>query len=185
MRETDVGGLRFHLNPRTCRWSLTTCHSTRTGNDYPWGMADIFGVVADSTRRDILRILLERYNQSSVAQGELSVSDIVSSLGLSQPTVSKHLKVLREAGLVGVREEGQHRYYHLDYAPLEEIEDWLIPFLSIDVATTVDETEILKGEQRAFAAAIGKAFADTSFQMSNAVKDSAVKKSVKKWRRND
>jgi ArsR family transcriptional regulator len=110
-------------------------------------MADIFGVVADSTRRDILRILLERYNQSSAAKGELSVSDIVSSLGLSQPTVSKHLKVLREAGLVGVREEGQHRYYHLDYAPLEEIEDWLIPFLSIDEASTVsglDETEVLR-----------------------------------------
>ena len=152
-------------------------------------MADIFGVVADSTRRDILRILLERYNQSSAAQGELSVSDIVSSLGLSQPTVSKHLKVLREAGLVGVREEGQHRYYHLDYAPLEEIEDWLIPFLSIDVDTSligvVDETEVLKDEQRAFAAAIGKAFADTSFQVSNVVKDSGVKKSVKKWRKND
>ncbi|ANP71201.1 MULTISPECIES: ArsR/SmtB family transcription factor [Cryobacterium] len=149
-------------------------------------MADIFGVVADSTRRDILRILLERYNQSSAAQGELSVSDIVNSLGLSQPTVSKHLKVLREAGLVGVREEGQHRYYHLDYAPLEEIEDWLIPFLSIDVDTTAaDETEVLKDEQRAFAAAIGKAFADTSFQMSHAVKDSTVTKSVKKWRKND
>ena len=87
-----------------------------------------------------------------------------------------------------MREEGQHRYYHLDYAPLEEIEDWLIPFLSLDVATTidgVDETEVLKDEQRAFAAAIGKAFADTSFQMSNVVKDSAVKKSVKKWRKND
>jgi len=152
-------------------------------------MADIFGVVADSTRRDILRILLERYNQSSVALGELSVSDIVSSLGLSQPTVSKHLKVLREAGLVGVREEGQHRYYHLDYAPLEQIEDWLIPFLSIDVDTSlvgvVDDTEVLKDEQRAFAAAIGKAFADTSFQMQHVVKDSSVKKSVKKWRRND
>ncbi|MGY4859143.1 ArsR/SmtB family transcription factor [Cryobacterium sp. AP23] len=151
-------------------------------------MADIFGVVADSTRRDILRILLERYNQSHATKGELSVSDIVSSLGLSQPTVSKHLKVLREAGLVGVREEGQHRYYHLDYAPLEEIEDWLIPFLSIDVDTTttgIDDTEVLKQEQRAFAAAIGKAFADTSFQMSNVVKESSVKKSVKKWRKND
>jgi ArsR family transcriptional regulator len=152
-------------------------------------MADIFGVVADSTRRDILRILLERYNQSNAARGELSVSDIVSALGLSQPTVSKHLKVLREAGLVGVREEGQHRYYHLDYAPLEEIEDWLIPFLSIDVDTTLvgagDDVEVLKDEQRAFATAIGKAFADTSFQVSNKVKDSGVKKSVKKWRKND
>ena len=149
-------------------------------------MADIFDVVADSTRRDILRILLERYNQSNDADGELSVSDIVGQLGLSQPTVSKHLKVLREAGLVGVREEGQHRYYHLDYAPLEEIEDWLIPFLSVDFDETGEEADkrteaALKAEQRAFAASIGKAFADTSFQMAHAVKDAT----SKKWRKSD
>ena len=148
-------------------------------------MADIFGVVADSTRREILRILLERYNQSNTAGGELSVSDIVDKLGLSQPTISKHLKVLREAGLVGVREAGQHRYYHLDYAPLEEIEDWLIPFLSVDFDGTVEElseeTEGLKVEQRAFAAAIGKAFADTSYQMAHAVKDAK----PRKWRKID
>ncbi|TFB56549.1 ArsR family transcriptional regulator [Cryobacterium sp. TMT1-62] len=148
-------------------------------------MADIFGVVADSTRREILRILLERYNQSNTAGGELSVSDIVDKLGLSQPTISKHLKVLREAGLVGVREAGQHRYYHLDYAPLEEIEDWLIPFLSVDFDATAEEpteeTEGLKVEQRAFAAAIGKAFAETSYQMAHAVKDAK----PRKWRRID
>ena len=159
------------------------------GIDYPWGMADIFDVVADSTRRDILRILLERYNLSNESRGaergELSVSDIVGRLGLSQPTVSKHLKVLREASLVVVREEGQHRYYHLNYAPLEQIEDWLIPFLSVDLDSTPDLTseEVeagLRNDQRAFASAIGKAFADTSFQMSNAVKDAT----TKKWRKN-
>ncbi|TFD41395.1 ArsR family transcriptional regulator [Cryobacterium sp. TMT1-2-1] len=147
-------------------------------------MANIFDVVADSTRRDILHILLERYNQAADSVGELSVSDIVSQLGLSQPTISKHLKVLREAGLVGVREEGQHRYYHLDYAPLEEIEDWLIPFLSVDFDATAMEIDAeagLKSEQRAFAAAIGKAFADTSFQMSHAVKEAT----SKKWRKSD
>ncbi|MEB0004542.1 MULTISPECIES: helix-turn-helix transcriptional regulator [Cryobacterium] len=148
-------------------------------------MADIFGVVADSTRREILRILLERYNQSGAVGGELSVSDIVVQLGLSQPTVSKHLKVLREAGLVGVREAGQHRYYHLDYAPLEEIEDWLIPFLSVDFDAATEgeaeEAEGLKEEQRAFATAIGKVFADTSFQVAHAVKD--VK--PRKWRKNE
>ncbi|HZJ40475.1 MAG TPA: metalloregulator ArsR/SmtB family transcription factor [Demequina sp.] len=146
-------------------------------------MANIFDVVADSTRRDILHALLERYNQSADTVGELSVSDIVGQLGLSQPTISKHLKVLREAGLVGVREEGQHRYYHLDYAPLEEIEDWLIPFLSVDFDVSAEEAAVeagLRTEQRAFAAAIGKAFADTSFQMSHAVKDAA----SKKWRKN-
>ena len=148
-------------------------------------MANIFDVVADSTRRDILQVLLERYNQSADAVGELSVSDIVSHLGLSQPTISKHLKVLREAGLVGVREEGQHRYYHLDYSPLEEIEDWLIPFLSVDFDAAAEEisaeAEGLKAEQRAFAAAIGKAFADRSFQVSHAVKDAT----PRMWRKND
>ncbi len=149
-------------------------------------MADIFDVVADSTRRDILRILLERYNKSRETGGELSVSYIVSQLALSQPTVSKHLKVLREAGLVGVREEGQHRYYHLDYAPLEDIEDWLIPFLSVDFDATAEEADEgfevgLKDEQRAFAAAIGKVFAETSYQVTHVVKDAT----PKKWRRND
>jgi len=147
-------------------------------------MADIFDVVADSTRRDILRILLDRHNQGGETRGELSVSDIVGNLGLSQPTVSKHLKVLRECGLVSVREEGQHRYYHLDYAPLEAIEDWLIPFLSVDF-DAAEEAEAaaeagLREEQRAFASAIGKAFADTSYQMSHVVKDAT----AKKWRKN-
>jgi ArsR family transcriptional regulator, arsenate/arsenite/antimonite-responsive transcriptional repressor len=147
-------------------------------------MADIFDVVADSTRRDILHILLERYNQARDSGGELSVSDIVGRLGLSQPTISKHLKVLRDAGLVGVREKGQHRFYHLDYAPLEAIEDWLIPFLSVDFTVAEGAAELeagLKSEQRAFAAAIGKAVADTSFQMTHVLKDAK----PRKWRRND
>lgn len=146
-------------------------------------MADIFDVVADSTRRDILGILLEKHNGRSDAAGEISVSEIVSELGLSQPTVSKHLKVLREAGLVSVREEGQHRYYQLNHAPLEAIEDWLIPFLSVDFDAVVREGDYgdagLKEEQRAFATALGKAFADTSVKVSAAVKDVA----PKKWRR--
>ncbi|WP_104083078.1 helix-turn-helix transcriptional regulator [Cryobacterium sp. Y11] len=148
-------------------------------------MADIFTVVADSARRDILRILLERATPGEPVgdvHRELSVSDIVGHLGLSQPTVSKHLKVLREAGLVTVREDGQHRFYRLEYSPLEEIEDWLIPFLSVDFNQVVKGAELeagLKDEQRAFASAIGKAFADAS-QMSHVVKDAT----AKKWRRN-
>ncbi|KAA9133816.1 ArsR/SmtB family transcription factor [Microbacterium caowuchunii] len=89
-------------------------------------MADIFGVIADATRRDILRLLLDR--STSGEQGT-SVSHIVQELGVSQPTVSKHLKVLRDSELVSVREEGQHRYYSLSPAPLDEIDEWLIPFL--------------------------------------------------------
>ena len=102
------------------------------GDRYPEVMADIFDVVADATRRDLLTVLLERYVASDSDNGELSVGEIVEKLGLSQPTVSKHLKVLRDHGLAVVREEGQHRYYSLDSTPLEELEDWLIPFLSAD-----------------------------------------------------
>ncbi len=95
-------------------------------------MADIFDVISDSTRRDLLGVLLERYVSSESETGEISVGDLVEHLGVSQPTVSKHLKVLRDHGLVVVREDGQHRYYRLDATPLEVVEDWLIPFLSAD-----------------------------------------------------
>ena len=97
-------------------------------------MADIFDVIADATRRDLLRALLERYLEGSDAPhgGEMSVGELETAMGLSQPTVSKHLKVLRDIHLVTVRDQGQHRFYRLDYAPLETIEDWLLPFLSAD-----------------------------------------------------
>ena len=92
-------------------------------------MADIFDVVSDPTRRELLSALLERSLVRDAAAGEISVGDLVERLGLSQPTVSKHLRVLRDHGLVSVREDGQHRYYRLDPGPLEELEDWLTPFL--------------------------------------------------------
>lgn len=95
-------------------------------------MPDIFDVIADATRRELLRVLLDRSLATGDEVGELSVSELVESLALSQPTVSKHLKVLRDAGLVVVRDEGQHRFYRLESTPLEDVEDWLIPFLSAD-----------------------------------------------------
>src|SRR5690554_1104590 len=95
-------------------------------------MADIFDVVSDATRRDLLKALLERYIAPGSNAGEISVGELVTALGLSQPTVSKHLRVLRDFGLVTVRDGGQHRYYTLEASPLEAIEDWLIPFLSAD-----------------------------------------------------
>ena len=102
------------------------------GPHYPVAMADIFDVIADGTRRDLLKVLLGQYVSADSESGEISVGQIVERMGLSQPTVSKHLKVLRDHGLVTVREDGQHRYYRLDTAPLEEVEDWLIPLLSAD-----------------------------------------------------
>ena len=109
-------------------------------------MADIFSVIADPTRRHLLELLLERYAAADAVEasphaGESSVSELVHALDLSQPTVSKHLKVLRDAGLVAVREEGQHRYYKLDASPLEDVEDWVIPFLSADFDGSVKEDD--------------------------------------------
>jgi DNA-binding transcriptional ArsR family regulator len=141
-------------------------------------MADIFDVIADATRREILRVLLDRYVDDVHHSGEISVSEIVAKLELSQPTVSKHLKVLRDAGLVKVREEGQHRYYQLDSEPLEDVEDWVIPFLSSDF-DQVDVSEALAHETREFAGSVGKVLADTSHRVTTAVE----KVTPRKWRR--
>lgn len=89
-------------------------------------MTDIFDVIADGTRRDILQLLLRRSEESDVGT---SVSEIVNELGVSQPTVSKHLRVLRDNDLVTVREDGQRRFYSLCVEPLEQVDDWLVPFL--------------------------------------------------------
>ena len=78
-----------------------------------------FDVVAEPTRRRILDLLRE---------GDRPVGELVSSLGISQPGVSKHLRVLREAGLVRVRQRAQQRWYQLDAAPLAEIDEWLAPY---------------------------------------------------------
>src|SRR3954471_1506819 len=131
-------------------------------------MADIFDVIADPTRREILRVLLDRGSDAAHAVGDISVSEIVATLELSQPTVSKHLKVLRDAGLVAVREEGQHRYYRLDSEPLEAVEDWIIPFVSRDV-DSVELRPDLADETREFASSVGKVFADTSHRVTTAV----------------
>ena len=81
--------------------------------------ADAFNAVAEPRRRQILDLL---------AHGERSVGDLVARLGLSQPLVSKHLRVLREVGLVQVRDEGRQRLYRLHADPLRSITDWLRPF---------------------------------------------------------
>ena len=128
-------------------------------------MADIFDVIADGTRRDILRLLLDR---ATAGERGTSVSHIVHELGASQPTVSKHLKVLREAHLVSVREDGQHRYYSLSAAPLDEVDDWLVPFL--------DDHDDLGGESTltesaAHAAEVfGRAAASAKYAVTNAFK---------------
>lgn len=103
-------------------------------------MADIFDVLADGTRRELLLHLLHRAGTAS-ARGEIAVSELVAELGISQPTVSKHLRVLRDHGLVAVREEGQHRYYRLDSGPLDELALWLAPFVTGSPATSSADSD--------------------------------------------
>ena len=78
--------------------------------------ADAFNAVAEPRRRQILDVL---------AGGERPVNDIVAQLGLAQPLVSKHLRVLREVGLVDRRDVGRQRMYRLDGHPLKPIHDWV------------------------------------------------------------
>jgi DNA-binding transcriptional ArsR family regulator len=78
-----------------------------------------FSVLAEPARREILDLLRE---------GERSVGELVAALPLSQPGVSKHLRVLREAGLVKVRPDAQRRWYGLTPEPLAELDAWLAPY---------------------------------------------------------
>jgi DNA-binding transcriptional ArsR family regulator len=130
-------------------------------------MADIFDVIADGTRRDILRLLLDR---SSAGERGTSVSHIVTELGASQPTVSKHLKVLRDAHLVSVREEGQHRYYSLSAEPLDEVDDWLVPFLDGDVGDVGEGLAALPDSAAHAAEVVGRAAASAKHALENAFK---------------
>jgi DNA-binding transcriptional ArsR family regulator len=79
----------------------------------------VFDVLAEPHRRHILEIL---------RNGERPVGDLVDALSLSQPAVSKHLRVMKEAGLVEVRSDAQRRLYRLSPAPLEALDDWLEPY---------------------------------------------------------
>lgn len=78
-----------------------------------------FEAVAEPNRRRILDVLRE---------GERPAGDLVEALAMSQPGVSKHLKLLREAGLVAVRADGQRRLYRLEPKGLAELEAWLAPY---------------------------------------------------------
>jgi len=82
-------------------------------------MATTFTVLAEPARRRILDLLLERPR---------AVGELVEKLGLTQPGTSKHLRVLREAGLVVVKPEAQRRVYALNPAPLAELDAWLEPY---------------------------------------------------------
>jgi DNA-binding transcriptional ArsR family regulator len=102
---------------------------------------DAFNAVAEPRRRQILDLLVS---------GERAVNDLVDELGLAQPLVSKHLRVLRQVGLVDVRDAGRQRLYRLNGAPLKQIADWLSSYEALwaarfdqldAVLTSLSETE--------------------------------------------
>ena len=81
--------------------------------------SDVFNAIADAHRREVLDALIT---------GEKAVGEIVNGLSLSQPQVSKHLRVLSEVGLVGCRAEGRRRLYHLEPARLRPLHEWLAKY---------------------------------------------------------
>jgi DNA-binding transcriptional ArsR family regulator len=98
--------------------------------------ADAFNAVAEPRRRQILDVL---------AGGEHAVNDLVAELGLVQPLVSKHLRVLREVGAVSVREDGRRRLYRLNGRALKPIHDWVSEYQQL-WADRFDELDVVLEE---------------------------------------
>jgi DNA-binding transcriptional ArsR family regulator len=94
-------------------------------------MTAAFGVLAEPSRRQILDLLLD---------SERPVGELVDATGLSQPAVSKHLRVLREAGVVDVRVDAQRRIYSVRGEGLETVDEWLEPYRRL-WATRLDALE--------------------------------------------
>ena len=86
---------------------------------YAFVATETFAVLAEPMRRHLLDLLLDQPRP---------VGELALLLGLSQPGTSKHLRVLRDAGLVRVRQEAQRRWYELEPGPLTDIDEWLHPY---------------------------------------------------------
>jgi DNA-binding transcriptional ArsR family regulator len=99
---------------------------------------ETLGALADPTRRQIVALL---------ARGELSAGDLAARFPVSRPAISRHLRVLREAGLVEVRTDAQRRLYRVRPEPLAEIDAWIAPYRRLwaqrldDLERHLDETE--------------------------------------------
>lgn len=101
-------------------------------------------ILGDPVRRRILELL---------AQGEQSSGDIVEVIGrefgISQPAVSQHLRVLRDAGFASVRADAQRRLYSIDSAPLRQVDEWLDPFRAFwDHRFAALATEVARGKKK-------------------------------------
>jgi DNA-binding transcriptional ArsR family regulator len=105
-------------------------------------MASTLEVLAEPNRRRILDLLLSC---------ERPVGSLVEETALSQPSVSKHLRVLREAGLVEVRREAQRRIYHVCGEPLREVDEWLTPYRRLwasGLDALEEHLETMEGDNR-------------------------------------
>jgi DNA-binding transcriptional ArsR family regulator len=100
---------------------------------------DALAALADPTRRELLALL---------AGGERAAGDLAARFTVSRPAISRHLRVLREAGLVTSRTDGKRRLYALDPSPLRELDDWLEPYRRF-WAQRLDalDTEIARGRR--------------------------------------
>lgn len=94
-------------------------------------MTSLFDVLADDTRRAIVSRLSALEQDSDGGLVELSVGELVDVVGVTQPTVSKHLKVLRDADIVRVREDGQHRFYRLNPSALSPVARWVVDVVNV------------------------------------------------------
>ena len=141
-------------------------------------MADTFDAIADSTRREILQILLERGGT-----GEISASELAAELGVTVPTATRHLGVLRELGFVEAREEGRARYFSLRFAPFDALQEWLAPFVGESFGGGApasgpgsDDTAVFSAWAGTdVGATIGRAIADRSHQARTVLHDASEK----------
>ncbi len=109
-----AGPFRIHGSP----WTI--CSGSPPGwVEYTKRVESVFEIIAEPNRRSILSLL---------ASSQHSVGEIARQLRMPQPTVSKHLRVLREAGFVEATVDAQRRLYRLKPEPLQEVEAWLAPF---------------------------------------------------------
>lgn len=99
---------------------------------------DVFAVLASPTRRALLDLL---------RQEPRSVSDLASEFDMQRPSVSEHLKVLREAGLVDVEPRGRQRIYHVRPHPLREVAEWLHPYEKFWHARLVNLRDLLDEQE--------------------------------------
>lgn len=138
-------------------------------------MADTFDAIADSTRRDILRALLIRGGT-----GEISAAELAEQLGVTTPTVTRHLGVLRELGFVSAREEGRSKFFRLELAPFDELQSWLAPFVGEaydgDPGASDDDSAVFSAWAGTdVGSTIGRAIADRSHQARTAFQGASEK----------